>query len=1252
MPSQPPRLLDTPGQVLAFPLTGTLLIEASAGTGKTYTIANLYLRQVLAGVEVSQLLVVTFTQAATEELRGRIRARLAEALMLLDQAVSLASEPPATKDEFLAALLAWLWPQGEAALTRAQRRLRLGVRAMDEAAIYTIHGFCQRALSEFAFLSGQQLGMEILTDDDDLWRVALQDWWRRTAYPLDQGRARLLNDALRAGNNLRGIEGLRALIRPLLGPQPRRLLPEVPDLAAVLARVDAAAPRIAGLAQVWRDRGEMLRELLRTSKGLSRDKKCLYHADRLEGALAAVEAWFADWAETQELRPPPGGFEALTPAYMAAWPRKSTPDASLKDPFFDACGELWDQILTLRRDLKVAALTDAATSARAQVEAAKEHAQALGYDDLLTRLHAALHQPMPEPGRPDTAEALARALRGRFPVVMIDEFQDTDAIQYGIFRRLYLGQEGLGLVMIGDPKQAIYGFRGGDIFVYARAKTDVGPANIHSLGTNWRSTPGVIQAVNTVFGRRGGDAFVFGEAIPFAPATPAPRPHQALYRDGEAQAALTLWALPRELSSKGEDKALAKDRVRDLTRAALAQEVAALIAEGQAGRARLAAAAELGPQGGGTCPKCRSNSGLGPQDRPLRAQDIAILVRSRHEGAALREALGHWGIRAVSVERTSAFATPEAEALEPLLQAIAEPGDRTLARIALASPLLGLDYARIEADMQGEAAWATWLDTLLALRETWQRRGFMAMFQALFQRIGELADPAAGGMGLSERRLTNLLHLGELLQQASKTQVGMDALLAWYRARRSEAGDNPQDAHQLRLESDADLVQIVTIHGSKGLEYPVVFLPDLWGCKTRDGDGLLAFHRGDEALLDAGSDERDAHLCLAERERLAEDLRLVYVAMTRAKAALYLVWGRAGSGDGRASQTALGWLLHPHQDAVELLTGRPDAFAKVTALQPDLDALAEAGAGSVRVLPIPEPAEARPLPTLTEVQTLSPRRPIRPVPQDWHIASFSELARNVHPGPTPPRDMAATDPALRFPAGSEAGSYLHALLEKIDFRAGVAAQVLDLSARVAARFGLDHDRWGRDAAVWLDRVARTPLNPAGLCLAQIGPAQRLNELELDFAADRVEIRAIDRALQTLWPDPQPPLDAEGFAGMVTGVIDLVFEHGGRYYIADYKSNFLGPDPQDYAQERLASAIRAHRYDLQYLLYTLALHRYLRTRLPGYDYRTHVGGACYLFLRGMRPEHGDRLGVYWAYPDPDLVAHLDTQVFRRPPPELA
>jgi exodeoxyribonuclease V beta subunit len=1185
--------LDTDG-VLAFPLTGIHLIEASAGTGKTYTIANLYLRHIVAGREVGQVLVVTFTTAATDELRGRIRARLFETLDLLERGGE-------TKDAFLTALVAQLRAQELAELSI--RRLRVAVRAMDEAAVYTIHSFCQRALTEFAFNSGQQFRMEVLTDDQALWRQAAQDWWRRSGYPMDAARSRLFLDSLK------DLASFRGLLQPLLGPQQKRLLPEVPDLAGVMAGYDAIANALRETAGAWGQQSDRLSRVLLESKGLSRAQRSPYHPDRLAVALADLDAYFA----AEELLPPPASFAVLTDACIAE-NRLRAPDPVLDDPFFTSCGQALRQLERLKRDIRVAALADAAAFARCKVSEAKQQAQVLSFDDLLTEMQDALDGP--------NGEALAASIREQFPVAMIDEFQDTDPVQYGIFRRLYREQPDCGLIMIGDPKQAIYSFRGGDIFTYMQAKEDVGEGGVYTLDMNWRSCPQVIDAVNSLFLHRGKDAFVYGGTIPFAPTAAADKPHRNLSRDGERQPALTLWTLPPKLNDKGEERPLSKEDARTTTHAAVAAEIARLIQEGRDGKARL----------GGD---------------PLRPKDIAVLVRSGFEAAELRRVLAGLAVNAVSVEREGVFKSDEAAALQPLLQAVLNPRDRELARLALTSPLLGKDYLALEQISQSDEAYTAWVDGLLQLHETWQRRGFMAMFQQMLRIMG-MAE-ALSRSDLAERRLTNLLHLGELLQQASKAHAGMDALLTWYRRQREEPAT---DEAELRLESDAELVQLVTIHASKGLEYPVVFVPYLWSCRTRGADPLLAFHQDKAACLDAGSDAWDAHLCLAEQERLAEDVRLAYVALTRAESALYVVWGRAGTKDGHAGQTALGYLLHPNQASRDLTSALPDALAGLPELGPDLQRLEQAAKGDIRVEGLPEVPEGPSVRVAEAPPELAPRPFRGKIATDWRITSFSALTRDVHSGPAIPRSDAAEDVGLRFPAGSQVGSYLHLLLEKLDFRGNLLEQVLIHSAEIAPRFNLDHERHGQDAADLLARVIRTPLDDTGLTLGYLGPERRLNELEFDFATGPVDIAGLNRLLDQAAGQHLAPLTAETFQGMVTGVIDLVLEHDGRYCIADYKSNFLGSALEDYAADRLQAAVVERRYDLQYFLYTLALHRYLRTRLAGYDYERHFGGVYYLFLRGMRPETGARYGVYRIRPPLDLVEALDRQIFNPQAAEAA
>jgi exodeoxyribonuclease V beta subunit len=407
---------------------------------------------------------------------------------------------------------------------------------------------------------------------------------------------------------------------------------------------------------------------------------------------------------------------------------------------------------------------------------------------------------------------------------------------------------------------------------------------------------------------------------------------------------------------------------------------------------------------------------------------------------------------------------------------------------------------------------------------------------------------------------------------------------------------------------------------------------------------LLAFHRDKDACLDAGSDEIETHLRMAEQERLAEDLRLAYVALTRAELALYLIWGRAGSKEGHAGQTALAYLLHPSQDRSQLDTELPNAFAGLAGLGPDLERLVGAADGDILIEPFPDVTEVRGLPAEETTSELKARPFHGQIATDWRVSSFSALTREVHSGPAAPRDEAAQDVAMRFPAGSHVGSYLHVLLEKLDFRDNVEPQVLLHSAQIAPRFNLDHERWGSDAAILLDRVTRTVLDAEGLQLSQLEPRQRLNELEFDFATESVQVASLNRLLAQAAGKPLQPLEIETFQGMVNGVIDLVFEHRGRFHIADYKSNFLGGRFADYDGDRLRASVYERRYDLQYLLYTLALHRYLRRRLADYDYERHFGGVHYLFLRGMRPETGPRCGVFFDRPALNLVNALDKQVF--------
>jgi exodeoxyribonuclease V beta subunit len=603
--------------------------------------------------------------------------------------------------------------------------------------------------------------------------------------------------------------------------------------------------------------------------------------------------------------------------------------------------------------------------------------------------------------------------------------------------------------------------------------------------------------------------------------------------------------------------------------------------------------------------------------------------------------LARRGVSAVAVGREGVFAAGEASDLEALLRAVANPRDRNLARLALALPLLGHDYPAIDRICQDEAAWTAWIARLLRLQDTWQRRGFMPMFQQLLRDLD--IPRSLGGGYRAARSLTNLLHLGELLQQSPQARHGMDALIAWLHGQRRTPGDAEES--ELRLESDDAVVQIVTVHASKGLEYPVCFIPYLWSSRQRNADKeLVRCHRDGGTILDAGSDYIERHKYLAEQERLAEDTRLAYVALTRAASAIYLVWGRAGSGAGHAGTTALAYLLHPTQSGQQLAQEAPDAFRNLDNLDADLRQLENSAGDTLVVTPLPDAAGELPAPPAETPPALRPRPFRGTVASSWRVASFSSLTRNAPLPGGAVRDPATADAAARLPAGAGMGSYLHLLLERLDFQGDIPTQVLRHSATIAARFDLDHDRWGGPVADLIARAVNTPLDTAGLRLADIGPDRRLNELAFDFATAAVDLGRLHDIRQALAGTALRGLDSQAFEGLVTGVIDLVFEAGGRFHIADYKSNLLGNRSTDYTPDRLQDAMLAHHYDLQALLYALALHRYLRQRIRGYSYDQHFGHIHYLFLRGMDPGTGPRQGIFTLRPDAALIDTLDRQVF--------
>ena len=1203
---------DTRPLALRFPLHGSRLIEASAGTGKTFTISALYLRLVLGhGGEQAfvrellppEILVVTFTDAATRELRDRIRARLVEAARVFREEDE--------GDDLLRQLRADFPPERWLACAC---RLDIAAQWMDEAAVSTIHGWCQRMLREHAFDSGSLFTLALETDHSELLAQVARDYWRLHCYPL-QG------DALSWVMNRWGHpDNLLRSVRPLFG---ERAEVGESSLATLLdSALQEQARALKALKEGWCAWADDIRQLLDQAV-----------ADKVVDGRKIQARYYQNWCEKlrdwslgDEAELDLGtGFTRLTPDGLAECWKKGSPP---QHPALDAMCELPRRLKQLAGPDE-AARRHAAAWICQRFEQEKRQRAEMGFDDMLTRLDAAL--------RSDNGERLATVIRAQFPVALIDEFQDTDPLQYRIFDRIYAIEENRpdsGLFLIGDPKQAIYAFRGADIHTYLRARRAM-TGRLDDLDTNFRSSQPMVDAVNRLFQQaeartEGQGAFLFREGtdnpLPFLSVKARGRKERWQVQ-GQTPPALTLWQL-------ASDEPIAGTLYRREMAARSASEIARLLLLGQQGQAGFASADKF---------------------EALQPSDIAVLVRDGGEAQAIRTELARRGVRSVYLsDKDSVLASQEASDLLLWLRACAEPDvDRRL-RAALASRSLGLELAELEQLNQDERVWERRVMQFRDYHQRWQRQGVLPMLRQLLHDFGlpqRLMQRSDG-----ERALTNLLHLAELLQQAAAELDGEQALIRHLAALLTGEGAAAEE-QVLRLESDAALVRVVTIHKSKGLEYPLVFLPFICSFRPAEGGRPLQVQDGDSRRLVLEPDEDDIER--VERERLGEDLRLLYVALTRARHACWL--GIADLKKGNAKASTL------HRSALGYLLGGGQSLAGSGMLGSWLQPLETAGECALLPAPVAQDLSYR------EV-ALEQAEPIWPVPErraleHWWIASYSALRTGESLEPPVDRfeDAAPENPAAQkaadderesvpmtgavargadlhlFPRGPNPGTFLHGLLElagRDGFAqvAGDPAALREQIARRCQRRGLD--AWIEPLSDWLAHLLTTPLavdDSQRVALAELEVYQP--ELEFWFETQRVDVRQIDALVQrhVLPGVLRPALLPDRLNGMFKGFIDLVFEHQGRYYVVDYKSNWLGEGDAAYTDEAMQATVASHRYDLQYVLYLLALHRQLQLRLPDYDYERHVGGALYLFLRGSR---APGQGIHRARPPRELIEALD------------
>lgn len=1261
------------------PITGNMMIEASAGTGKTYTITLLVLRLLLGLNEdktpkkLPEILIVTFTNAATAELKERIYSRIVElkraflqhmlgetvadsALLALVEAYLAAPQPLSLAQESEA-----IFAQDSPQAPRYHAALNLLIEAegaIDQAAIFTIHAFCQRLLKENALDLGQPFNFELVEDLSDYYREAVYHFWREECYPLSLTAAKTVQTIFGVplahevrDNRFFQRRGLNLLdkISPLLRD---------PSLIRSDLWQQEGWGKIDYLQQLLdqlQTEVEAMKAVIRSDFSLDDFihlidlvglKKQSYRSDLIRKYHASL----MHWVESDSILPFPDQ-DKFSLSHMESRLTKNGDLRRMPERLY----QLFTDLESLHT-IPIICCHYAGYRVSEVLQQMKQEAHILGFDDLLSQL---------DQKSLTATEGFLEALHLRYRAVLIDEFQDTDHQQLAIFSRLFFDYPEIPFVMIGDPKQSIYRFRGADIHSYLGIKAHI--TEIYTLNTNYRSGELQVAAVNRLFGLRAAINPPFIEKnIPFIEIkTPASAAETQLLLPNQPASGITFLEyqpapVEGEIDAEEKEDEAKKDEAKDANSvksskspkslkstkaltlnnsdfqeqmaAATAQEIVTLLTEGV----------------------LKSEDGV----RAISPEDITILVRSGYEADIIRNALRKVGVNAVYLsEKSSIFDAGNSIALDLylFLYSLLFMHDRKKVMQSIGSLLYGLSVAEYEALMSDPDAFENLLTERYQLREIWEKQGILAMIRTFMVRENRLAKLLKLENG--ERYASDLFHLAEILQRESFSNG--EALLLWLHDKIFNVEGKQQE--KIRLESDFKTLQIMTIHKSKGLEFPIVFLPfALFKGRTEKGGIYIDEAKNRRYIYPEESTPEIETYFL--KENLAEDIRLLYVALTRAKFHTYVGFTRAL--DKKAYQdNALSYLMGIGDRDEDLSRFFEAAIAHRPFSEEDLKA-----PQSIRLNLINE--------------QLSPREPAqfkRHLAPLWRFTSFSNLSYNAKSSTPIPQllddeveidiqsdrdsdrgsdlDLApsstisswemADEPIVlerfsHFPKGAITGNFIHDLLERYQ-----PTQLEDrqlLTRLVEENFthlvsAADLPILVEELQLWLTSIFNADLSLSQNLAMILEGDRKVRELEFIFPINqRIDAHSFNHLLnQQQRREVESALDFERLSGFLRGFIDLFFEVDGKFYVADYKSNYLGPLPEDYNQDTMQRSIDHAYYDLQYLLYTVAAVKFLQNQRPDFDYERDFGGVYYLYLRGMVPEGAS--GIYYIKPDYALIESL-------------
>lgn len=1250
--------------IVNTPLEGNNLIEASAGTGKTYAIEKIYLRLLLEkNLSVRNILVVTFTKNATAELKGRIRADINRAYTLLDS-------NNANNDENVLNILNKLKTQGISD-QELKAHLRRAIIEFDEAAIFTIHGFCGRILNENAFESSIFFDTELLENQEDILQEVVDDFWRETFYSADSAILCAIAKAEKISPEL-----IKELAEEVVKKPDMRICPEYvefnqADLQKTFLKIKIEWKKIAD---------EFFSIMLDKENKLSRTKANGYQSEDVKADIEKLNAFKLSGELMHLIKK--YAKSTLDNNIIAANKKKGI--IALRHTFFDLCEEF--KILLKGFSLFIKYEIIRRIRDQKMLVAKKRELRVQSFDDILLDLRSALRD---SSGKPDPNCSLAQIIRQKYKVALIDEFQDTDPVQYEIFSTLFAENDSI-FFMIGDPKQSIYRFRGADIFAYLDAKKE--GVNCYTLGKNFRTTPSLIAATDSFFKLDG--SFVYDQ-IGYEGVKPGKKDDiEKLILKDEPDKPLVLCYKER-FANKPLKKPFALKLICDET----AREIVKLLNEGASGNAYFYDPSKK-------------------KKTRLKAGDIAVLVAKNAEAQKIYDALHEKGVPCVIQKTGNIFESQEAQEIYFVMKAIANPTSNRDLKTALTSSLIGLSPTEIDSlmkDARSERDGEFWMELFDFYGKIWNNEGFIKMFTEFLEpeeQIDGKEIPAHDkkkknvksnllDFSNGERRLTNLLHLAEIIhKKEQEKKLGIKGILSWLN--RAINNSKTSEEYEMRLEHDDDAVKIMTVHKSKGLEFSIVFCPFMWTSSFVKNSKIFTFHDEDnKEYLDIGS-EKEENINMARKENLAELLRCLYVALTRSKFKTYLMFGDIN----KIEESSIAYLFNVSALEKKEQQQMIGNYLKNQGIKIDSDEFKEFILGLSDNIILKKELSNSPKSDfyrakIPEIKELSCKtlKPVTVIAKNWGVMSYSSLTHSsgVHKKRQEDDAGANDEPILeyasnpenekkileklpeddyfKFPKGNKSGSCVHEILEKLDFstvrNSGWREGLTNLIDNRLSAWGLlpglrETDEYNQlltqrrnQITNMLEAVLTKIISDVGrnFSLSLLRTSQYLPELNFyypvrsllhseklkyifkNYAFEYVDVNA-NKSLMAL--ETGRSSIQQGF---MTGSIDLVFEYNDKYYLVDWKNSWLGAKYEDYNTTAIFRNMQEGGYTLQYHIYSVALHRFLSSRIPDYrenpmeGYKKYVGGALYIYLRGMNGKMSNQ-GCFFDKPSWKMIEKLD------------